>query len=108
MMILICNAFFVYLVCLFVLTLGSGRVTFNNSKSFMKAVAAAFVEIKTTKFTKKVSGVRGSARSQGRADGSGSHTICVLESTSRLGCDACMLRFPSHLKNGQEKKSCLK
>ncbi|XP_022087061.1 uncharacterized protein LOC110977342 [Acanthaster planci] len=34
--------------------IGSGRVTFNNSKSFMKAVGAAFVEIKTTKFTKKV------------------------------------------------------
>ena len=33
---------------------GSGRVTFNNSKSFMKAVSAAFVEIKTAKFTKKV------------------------------------------------------
>ncbi|XP_071789324.1 uncharacterized protein [Asterias amurensis] len=34
--------------------IGSGRVTFNNSKSFMKAVGAAFVEIKTSKFTKKV------------------------------------------------------
>ncbi|XP_072020135.1 uncharacterized protein [Amphiura filiformis] len=34
--------------------IGSGRVTFNNSKSFMKAVSAAFVEIKTAKFTKKV------------------------------------------------------
>lgn len=34
---------------------GSGRVTFNNQKSFMKAVAAAFVEIKTPRFSKKVS-----------------------------------------------------
>lgn len=35
---------------------GSGRVTFNNQRSYLKAVTAAFVEIKTTKFTKKVSG----------------------------------------------------
>ena len=34
--------------------LGSGRVTFNNSRSYMKAVSAAFIEIKTVKFTKKV------------------------------------------------------
>ena len=34
--------------------IGSGRVTFSNQKSFMKAVAAAFVEIKALKFTKKV------------------------------------------------------
>jgi cytoplasmic polyadenylation element-binding protein len=34
--------------------IGSGRVTFNNSRSYMKAVSAAFIEIKTTKFTKKV------------------------------------------------------
>eukprot|EP00057_Strongylocentrotus_purpuratus_P023012 XP_011677486.1 PREDICTED: cytoplasmic polyadenylation element-binding protein 1 [Strongylocentrotus purpuratus] len=34
--------------------IGSGRVTFNNTNSYMKAVAAAFVEIKTAKFTKKV------------------------------------------------------
>jgi cytoplasmic polyadenylation element-binding protein len=33
--------------------IGSGRVTFNNHKSYMKAVSAAFVEIKT-KFKKKV------------------------------------------------------
>ncbi len=35
--------------------IGSGRVTFNNNRSYMKAVSAAFIEIKTTKFTKKVS-----------------------------------------------------
>ena len=35
--------------------IGSGRVTFGNQKSFMKAVKAGFVEIKTGKFTKKVS-----------------------------------------------------
>ena len=35
--------------------IGSGRVTFSNTKSYMKAVAAAFIEIKTVKFTKKVS-----------------------------------------------------
>jgi hypothetical protein len=34
--------------------MGSGRVTFNNSRSYMKAVSAAFIEIKTSKFTKKV------------------------------------------------------
>ena len=34
--------------------IGSGRVTFSNTKSYMKAVSAAFIEIKTAKFTKKV------------------------------------------------------
>ncbi|MGH0133032.1 UNVERIFIED_CONTAM: hypothetical protein FKN15_035398 [Acipenser sinensis] len=34
--------------------IGSGRVTFNNQRSYLKAVGAAFVEIKTPKFTKKV------------------------------------------------------
>ncbi|KFB46690.1 AGAP003080-PB-like protein [Anopheles sinensis] len=34
--------------------LGSARVTFNNSRSYMKAVVAAFIEIRTTKFTKKL------------------------------------------------------
>ncbi|KAG8145004.1 hypothetical protein E2320_013388 [Naja naja] len=34
--------------------IGSGRVTFNNQRSYLKAVSAAFVEIKTTKFTKKM------------------------------------------------------
>lgn len=34
--------------------IGSGRVTFNNTKSYMRAVAAAFIEIKTQKFNKKV------------------------------------------------------
>lgn len=34
--------------------IGSGRVTFNNPHSYFKAVLAAFVEIKTSKFTKKV------------------------------------------------------
>uniref|UniRef100_A0A8C4PWU7 RRM domain-containing protein n=1 Tax=Eptatretus burgeri TaxID=7764 RepID=A0A8C4PWU7_EPTBU len=33
--------------------IGSGRVAFNNHKSFMKAVHSAFIEIKTLKFTKK-------------------------------------------------------
>lgn len=36
--------------------IGSGRVTFGNQKSFMKAVKAGFVEIKTPKFSKKVRG----------------------------------------------------
>ena len=36
--------------------IGSGRVTFGNQKSFMKAVKAGFVEIKTPKFNKKVGG----------------------------------------------------
>lgn len=34
--------------------IGSGRITFNNNKSYMRAVQAAFVEIKTPRFTKKV------------------------------------------------------
>ncbi|XP_051998347.1 cytoplasmic polyadenylation element-binding protein 1 isoform X1 [Xyrauchen texanus] len=34
--------------------IGSGRVTFNNQRSYLKAVSAAFIEIKTPKFTKKV------------------------------------------------------
>ena len=34
--------------------IGSGRVTFNNKTSYMKAVAAAFIEIKTPRFSKKV------------------------------------------------------
>jgi len=34
--------------------IGSGRVTFSSAKSYMKAVSAAFIEIKTVKFTKKV------------------------------------------------------
>ena len=34
--------------------IGSGRVTFSNTKSYMKAVAAAFIEIKTNRFTKKI------------------------------------------------------
>nr|XP_039259755.1 cytoplasmic polyadenylation element-binding protein 1-like [Styela clava] len=34
--------------------IGSGRVTFNTHSSYMKAVKAAFVEIKTPKFSKKV------------------------------------------------------
>ena len=34
--------------------IGSGRVAFGNPHSYMKAVAAAFVEIKCRKFCKKV------------------------------------------------------
>jgi len=34
--------------------IGSGRVTFNNQISFMKAVSAAFIEIKTPRFNKKI------------------------------------------------------
>lgn len=34
--------------------IGSGRVTFNNNRSYIKAVSAAFIEIKTSKFMKKV------------------------------------------------------
>jgi len=37
------------------LSLGSGRVTFEHRKSYEAAVRAAFIEIKTAKFTKKVS-----------------------------------------------------
>lgn len=34
--------------------IGSGRVTFNNSRSYMKAVSAGFIKIKTTLFTKTI------------------------------------------------------
>ncbi|XP_049870678.1 cytoplasmic polyadenylation element-binding protein 1-A isoform X2 [Pectinophora gossypiella] len=34
--------------------IGSGRVTFNNVRSYVRAVSAAYVEICTDKFTKKV------------------------------------------------------
>ncbi|XP_055846307.1 cytoplasmic polyadenylation element-binding protein 1-B-like [Episyrphus balteatus] len=34
--------------------IGSGRVTFNNSRSYMKAVSAGFIKIKTTIFTKTI------------------------------------------------------
>ncbi|KAK3577374.1 hypothetical protein CHS0354_008471 [Potamilus streckersoni] len=34
--------------------IGSGRVTFSSKRSYMRAVQAAFVEIKTPKFTKKI------------------------------------------------------
>ncbi|XP_050294352.1 cytoplasmic polyadenylation element-binding protein 1 isoform X2 [Anthonomus grandis grandis] len=34
--------------------IGSGRVTFNNSRSYMKAVRTGFINVKTTKFIKKV------------------------------------------------------
>lgn len=34
--------------------IGSGRVTFSSSKSYINAIRAAFVEIKTLKFIKKV------------------------------------------------------
>ena len=61
--------------------IGSGRVTFGNQKSFMKAVKAGFVEIKTGKFTKKVS----------------THVLvllsnkctCMLLGNHRLGCAVC-------------------
>ena len=46
---------FKMLLCLFLFCPGSGRVTFNNHKSYMKAVCAGFIELKTPKFTKKVS-----------------------------------------------------
>ena len=38
----------------FIVDLGSGRVTFCTHASYMKAVRAAFVEIRTPKFSKKV------------------------------------------------------
>lgn len=34
--------------------IGSGRVTFNNVRSYVRAISAAYVEIHTDKFTKKV------------------------------------------------------
>ncbi len=34
--------------------MGSGRVTFDNSRAYMKAVSAAFIEVKTPRFCKKI------------------------------------------------------
>jgi cytoplasmic polyadenylation element-binding protein len=34
--------------------IGSGRVTFNNMRSYQKSVQAAFVDIKSARFTKKI------------------------------------------------------
>ena len=34
---------------------GSGRITFNNQKSFLEAVRSGFIEIETPKFVKKAS-----------------------------------------------------
>lgn len=34
--------------------IGSGRITFNNQKSFLEAVRSGFIEIETPKFVKKV------------------------------------------------------
>ena len=45
-------AFFLQII--FFIFSGSGRVTFNNNRSFMKAVQASFIEIRSPKFTKKV------------------------------------------------------
>lgn len=44
------EGFMIFLVFL----VGSGRVTFDNHKSFMMAVRSGFIEIETPKFTKKV------------------------------------------------------
>lgn len=46
------NLFFLTFFCFY--RSGSGRVTFNNHRSFMKAVQASFIEIRSPKFTKKV------------------------------------------------------
>lgn len=37
--------------------IGSGRVTFDNVRSYVRAISAAYVEIRTDKFTKKVGSV---------------------------------------------------
>lgn len=34
--------------------IGSGRVAFNNQRSYMKAVSAAFIEVKSSQFCKKI------------------------------------------------------
>ena len=50
------STFVLYCMCLLsvCVSVGSGRVTFGNPKSFLKAVQSGFMEIKTSKFTKKV------------------------------------------------------
>ena len=58
--------------------IGSGRVTFGNQKSFMKAVKAGFVEIKTPKFSKKV------RREDGREMLVGESCVMVKRSVTNL------------------------
>ena len=55
--------------------IGSGRVTFGNQRSFMKAVRAGYVEIKTPKFSKKVSN-----ESDARFDGISSWSLSLSPS----------------------------
>lgn len=64
---------------------GSGRVTFNNQRSYLKAVTAAFVEIKTTKFTKKVSEAAqgGSCVMGGTAESTSVYGACPISLLKR-------------------------
>lgn len=49
-----CVEVLVFMCYIVSVRVGSGRVTFGNPKSFLKAVQSGFMEIKTSKFTKKV------------------------------------------------------
>lgn len=53
-LLIIADFFNLNILALHYFFLGSGRVTFNNNRSFMKAVQASFIEIRSPKFTKKV------------------------------------------------------
>lgn len=81
------------------LVAGSGRVTFNNQRSYLKAVTAAFVEIKTTKFTKKVSGAGGAAQGGvcmmvGTAGSASVHGACPIFLLKAVGSGAAALSQP--------------
>ncbi|KAK2565278.1 Cytoplasmic polyadenylation element-binding protein 1 [Acropora cervicornis] len=59
--------------------IGSGRITFNNQKSFLEAVRSGFIEIETPKFVKKASG----------KDISNNHEVQVDPYLEDSMCDIC-------------------
>jgi cytoplasmic polyadenylation element-binding protein len=50
----VCSYYYFFTTDKWKYPIGSARVTFNSSRSYMKAVSSKFIEIKTSKFTKKL------------------------------------------------------